>query len=108
MCGYLANPDITPVMRAMLRDFARSARAQGKAPMVILFQDRGMGADSLYRMLGPELERGGVAYVRTDQIAAVSDARNFVADGHFAPEATRRIAEAVHAEIARIVGQKAW
>lgn len=102
---YLPNPELGPVMRAMLRDFAQSARGQGKIPIVILFQDRGMGTDSLYRMLGAELEQDGISVVRTDQIASAADPRNFIADGHFTPLVDRKIAEAVDAEIKRFAGR---
>ena len=96
--GFVENPQVAPVMRAMLLDFAQKTRSKGKVPVVILFQDRGTGADTLYRMLGPALEQAGVPLVSSHTIASVDDPRNFIADGHFTPEVDRKIAEAVLAE----------
>jgi len=93
--GFRPNPDIGPVMQAMLLDFAATARAQGKIPVVILFQDRGTGADSLYRMLGPALEQAKVPTVSTHERFPVTDPRNFIADGHFTPAVDREIAKEV-------------
>lgn len=90
--GFVDNPEVGPVMRAMLLDFAHTVRSQGKVPMVILFQDRGFGAASLYRMLGPALEQAAVPFVSTHDIASVDDPGNFVADGHFTPAVDRKIA----------------
>lgn len=101
------NPELGPVMGAMLHDFATSARAQDKIPMIILLQDRGFGADSLYRMLGPALARDHIAVIRSDQIAAATDPRNFIPDGHFTPEVDRKLAEAVHAWLKQLPAQDA-
>lgn len=92
---FLNNPEIGPVMQAMLYDFDRTVRSQGKVAMVILFQDQGTGPDALYRLLSPALEQAGIPFVSTHDIAPVSDPRNFIADGHFTPEANREIALAV-------------
>ena len=77
----------------MLMQFAATSRAQGKLPIVILFQDRGSGADSLYRLVGPALMDAGVPVVSTHAIAPVTDPKNFVSDGHFTPAVDRLIAE---------------
>jgi len=98
---FVDNPQIGPVLHAMLRDFSETARSQGKMPMVILFQDRNFGTDSLYRLLKPALDQDGIAFVRSDLIAPATDPRNFIPDGHFTPAMDRKIAQAVHAEIRR-------
>lgn len=102
--AFVENPEIGPVMNAMLREFAASARAQGKAPLVILFQDRGTGVDSLYRLLSHELEHSLIDYVRTDLIASPTDSRNFLPDGHFTPDVDKKIADAVYAMIKKAGG----
>ncbi|KJC36468.1 hypothetical protein [Bradyrhizobium sp. LTSP857] len=96
---FRPNPEVGPVMKAMLRDFAKSARNRDQIPMVILFQDQGTGSDSLYRLLGHDLEQYGLAFVRSDQIASAADPRNFITDGHFTPAVDHKIAEAVYDKI---------
>ena len=44
--GFSGAPDIAPVLRAMLIDFANKARAAGERPIVILIEDRGYGGDT--------------------------------------------------------------
>jgi hypothetical protein len=90
---YVDSHDIGPTLTAMLMQFAATSRAQGKLPIVILFQDRGSGADSLYRLVGPALMDAGVPVVSTHAIAPVTDPKNFVSDGHFTPAVDRLIAE---------------
>ncbi len=101
--SFSDNADIGPVMRAMLLDFARTVRSQGKVPMVLLLQDQGTGTDSLYRMLGPTLERAGVPLVSTHEIAPVTDPRNFLPDGHFTPAVDHKIARAMLAKVREAV-----
>ena len=90
---YVDNPDVGPTLRAILLQFASTARAQGKLPIVVLFQDRGSGTDSLYRLVGPALVNGGVSVVSSHGIAPVTDPKNFIPDGHFTPAVDRLIAE---------------
>lgn len=97
--AFTDNPQLGPVMKTLLLDFAARVRGQGKLPIVILFQDRGSGADSLYGLLGPTLEKAGVPVVTTHAAFSVNDSRNFIADGHFTPEVDRAIARIVLAQI---------
>jgi hypothetical protein len=90
---FVDSPDVGPTLSAILLQFASTARAQGKLPIVILFQDRGTGTDSLYRLVGPALEEGGVPFVSSHGIAPVNDPRNFIPDGHVTPAVDRLIAQ---------------
>jgi hypothetical protein len=90
---YVDNPEIGPALTTMLMQFAITSRADGKLPIVILFQDRGSGVDSLYRLVGPALIEAGVPVVSSHVIAPVTDPKNFISDGHFTPTADRLIAE---------------
>lgn len=90
---YVDSPDVGPTLRAILLQFASTARAQGKLPIVVLFQDRGGGTDSLYRLLGRALANGGVPVVSSHVTAPVTDPKNFIPDGHFTPAVDRLIAE---------------
>ena len=92
--GYLDNPEIGPVLSALLVDFAARVRAEGGIPIVLLLQDR-PGVDALYRLLGPGLVAARVPFVSTHDIVPTTDPANFVSDGHFKPEQERRVAEKV-------------
>lgn len=85
-------PDIAPVIRVILVDFAIRARAADKRPIVILIEDKGYGG-LLTAMLAPTLQAAHIEFVATGDIAAPDDPANFLSDGHFTP--------AIDAEIAR-------
>jgi hypothetical protein len=91
---FAGAPDIAPLLRALVLDFAEKARSAGSRPMVILIEDRGYGG-VLSRMLASTLDAKQIEYVTTSAVASASDSANFVADGHFKPE--------INMEIARIL-----
>jgi hypothetical protein len=92
--GFVDNPQLGPVLSALLVDFDARARAAGQMPIVLLIQDRG-GTDALYRLLAPTLHRRGVLFVSTHDVVPTTDSANFIADGHFTAAANRRITEQV-------------
>jgi hypothetical protein len=89
--GYRENSEASHLLKAVVLDFAKRSRAQGKRPIVLLLQD-GSSADALHRLLAPLLSAQGVEYVSTHAVAPTSDRANFIPDGHFTPEANWRIA----------------
>jgi hypothetical protein len=91
--GFNAETEI-PVLRAMVADFAATAKADGKRPIVLVLNDRGY-EDHLFQALKPTLESASIPYVSTHNIAPATDIRNFVGDGHFTESANKLIAEAV-------------
>jgi hypothetical protein len=74
----------------LLVDFAESARADGRLPIVLLMGDRGYG-DYLYRALGPVLDAHQIAFISSHEIAPASDPRTFLPDGHFRKELDERL-----------------
>ncbi len=86
-----ASHDVGPLMSALLIDFARRTRDEGKIPLVILFQDR-PGIDDLYRSLGPALREAGVPFVSTHTIVPTTNPGNFLPDSHFTPAGDRLVA----------------
>jgi hypothetical protein len=78
----------------MVTDFAATAKADGKRPIVLVLNDRGY-EDHLFQALKPTLESASIPYVSTHNIAPATDIRNFVGDGHFTASANKLIAEAV-------------
>jgi hypothetical protein len=88
---FAGAPDIPPLVRALLLDFAEKARAAGSRPMVILIEDRGYGG-VLSKMLVPVLAAKQIEFISTSAVAASNDPANFIADGHFKPEINRALA----------------
>jgi hypothetical protein len=91
--GFNAETEI-PVLRAMVSDFAATAKRDGKLPIVLVHNDRGYN-DHLFQALKPALEKDSIPYVSTHNIAPATDVRNFVGDGHFTESANKSIAKAV-------------
>jgi hypothetical protein len=92
--GFSGAPDIMPVLRAMLVDFAGKARERGARPIVILIEDRGYGG-TISTPLVPTLEANKIEFISTSTLVAPNDSGNFVADGHFTSAAFEKIARAV-------------
>jgi hypothetical protein len=92
--GFSGAPDIAPVFRAMLIDFANRARTAGERPIVILIEDRGYGG-SLSAIAAPALRANQIDFITTSQIVSPDDPGNFLSDGHFTPVANEKIAHAV-------------
>lgn len=88
---FTGAPDIPPLLRALLLDFAEKARAAGSRPMVILIEDRGYGG-VLSKMLAPALAAKQIEFISTSAVAASNDPANFIADGHFKPEINSALA----------------
>ena len=93
--GYLERPEVGPVLKAIVLDYAARSRAAGKRPVVLLLQD-GQSGNALFRLLSGTLEKDAVEYVSTHSIAPTSDSSNFIGDGHFTAAANKRIAEKLH------------
>ncbi|MBW4466934.1 MAG: hypothetical protein KME07_16035 [Pegethrix bostrychoides GSE-TBD4-15B] len=90
--GFKPNWPQVPVLKAMVAEFAATARADGKRPLVILFNDRGFD-DHLYQLLQPTLEANQIPYFSTHETAPATDGSNFVGDGHFTEAANHKLAE---------------
>jgi hypothetical protein len=91
--GFNAQTD-SPVLRAMVSDFAAMVKRDGKLPIVLILNDRGYD-DHLFQALKPTLEKDSIPYVSSHNIAPATDVSNFVADGHFTESANKSISEAV-------------
>jgi hypothetical protein len=92
--GFNPQWEQATVLKLMVEEFARTAKADQRIPIVILFNDRGYD-DHLYQLLKPTLEAAKIPYVSSHSIAPATDGRNFVPDGHFTEAANEKIAEKV-------------
>jgi hypothetical protein len=98
--GYSERMETARLLGAVALDFARRSRAAGKRPVVLLLHD-GNSGDALFRLLSPLLAAEAVDHVSTHEVAPTSNPANFVGDGHFTPEANRRIAAELRKVLAR-------
>jgi len=89
--GFKNQDGILDVARALLLEFGRTAVADGRLPIVLLFDDRGYPAH-LDAALARTLDEAHIAYVSSDPIAPASDLNNFIPNGHFTPEIDAQMA----------------
>jgi hypothetical protein len=91
---FSGAPDIAPVLRAMLIDFANRARRAGERPIVILIEDRGYGG-ALSAIAAQALRTNHIDFITTSEIVSPDDTGNFVPNGHFTAAVNEKIARAV-------------
>jgi hypothetical protein len=92
--GFSGAPDIAPILRAMLIDFANRARATGERPIVILIEDRGYGG-TLSAIAATALRVNHIDFINTSAIVSPTATSNFLSDGHFIPAVNEKIARAM-------------
>lgn len=95
--GFDPGSETVQVARALVSAFARSARADGRVPVVLLFDNT--SPDHLFRALAPVLDEHAIPHVSSHALAPSTDPRNFLPDRHLAPEAERRVAVALRARL---------
>jgi hypothetical protein len=91
--GFTNADHLLDVSRALFARFAATARADGRRPLVVLFDDRGY-AGHLEAAFATTLDGDGIEYVSSETVAPSTDPANLVADGHFTPEVNRRLGAA--------------
>lgn len=92
--GFDLGSEEIRALQLMVSSFASTTRQDRNLPVVLLIQDRGY-RDHLYMALQETLEQDAIPSVSTHSIVPNTDPKNFIADGHFTPEANRKIAQAV-------------
>ncbi|MEM7165879.1 MAG: hypothetical protein AAF581_10465 [Planctomycetota bacterium] len=90
--GFDLASETVQVARAIVREFGRTAREDGRTPLVILFDNTSL--DNLDRALRPTLEEHAIPFVSSHEIAPSTDPTVFLPDRHFTPEIDRKIAAA--------------
>lgn len=96
--GFREDAESVRVLRAIVASFADGCRSDRTLPIVLLLEDAGYG-DHLSRLLGPQLDRLGVAWLGTHAIADPGDAANLKPDGHFVAPINQRLAAELLARI---------
>lgn len=98
--GFDPQSEEVRVLEAMLKDLARRTRARGERLVVLLLHTRGQ-SDHLHAVLQRTLKANGIEYVSSHEAFSANDPANFVADGHYAEAANRRLAQALLARLGR-------
>lgn len=81
------------VLVRMIRDFARTARADGQIPVVMLIQSRDPGDADVLSLARPGLEAQNVPYLATAEHFDPALRSGFLGDGHYKPAIDRLFAE---------------
>ena len=81
------------VLPLIIRDFARTARADGQTPMVILIQTNRPQDVDLMSIVGPTLVADAIPHLATVDVADPKDPLNYAPDGHYSADVDRQFAE---------------
>ncbi len=98
-----ASEDVK-LLRALVSEFARSARASATIPVVYIVNS--MKTDnSLYALLAPLLSTESIAFLNSETVCASEDPEYFTSDGHFTTSANMRLATAMERVIQEQLGE---
>lgn len=88
--GFDPGSDAIRCLKEMLTRFAEGCEAQGRRPVVALFNDRGYGAD-LDGVLVPFLKEKNISFLSSTSVASSDDPTKLLGDGHFTHEVNREM-----------------
>ena len=100
--GFKLDTSTKTLLRAIVSEFIREVRGDGRIPVALLLEDQGYGGH-LVALLTPLLREECVWTVSSDSIVSASDPKNFVPDGHFTESATRQVSEVTMRVIASAI-----
>ena len=81
------------VLRLMVGEFARAARADGQIPVVMLIQSRSPTDPNVLEIVKPVLDLDSIPYLATAEHFDPRDASGFLSDGHYAARVDRLFAK---------------
>jgi hypothetical protein len=100
--GFNEKSEEVVVLRAIVAEFAKSARDDGIVPIVYVVNSKGTG-DSLFRILKPVLDAHHIPYLSTHVICPPDDPRVYLSENsHFTPAKDIELAK----EMIKIIGRK--
>jgi hypothetical protein len=92
--GFRPDSEQIRVARAIIREFAQYARADGMIPIIYVVNNLGY-SDYLFQALKPALEADKIPYVSSHQIVSPNDPRGYVPNSHFTDSVDEQIARAL-------------
>lgn len=96
--GFNNADGLLDIANGLITDLVADVRARGQLPYILLIQDKGY-KDHLAKVFETQLKKLDVPYLSTHTIVSSTDPRNFVSDGHFTPEMTKKIAYVLHEDL---------
>jgi hypothetical protein len=96
--GFSNNDGLLDVSKAILGDIASIAGERGQLVYLLLIDDKGF-ENHLVNALGTFLDARRIPYFSTDVLAPATDARTFVADGHFRSDVNATLAKALRDDL---------
>ncbi len=87
--GRAGPAPVGETIRAMIRSFAQTARADGQTPVVLLIQTRDPADVDVLALARAALERDDVPYLATAELVDPGDPSVFLPDGHYTEAANR-------------------
>lgn len=102
--GFKPESEAVQIMKALVEDFAKSAREDGIVPVVYLANTQGWGS-SLYEVLLTTLEDNSIPYISSHFSVPTDNPRLFLSDGHYVPEKDEELADqivqVIHQQLAK-------
>lgn len=93
--GFDLNSEEIKILRAIIVEFAQSARLQKRIPIVYIVNNEGRG-DHLYRAVKPILNEYNILHLSTHKICPPDDPKVFTGvNSHFTPEKDIELAKEV-------------
>jgi hypothetical protein len=102
--GFTNEDHMATIARALAKQFVERARADKTLPVLLLIENIGY-ADHLDRLFASLESDSDLVYFATHHLADPSDAKLFLADGHFTPDTNDRLAAALLARINSSLGR---
>lgn len=100
--GFNLNSEEIKILRAMIVEFAQSARAQNKLPIIYIVNNEGR-SDHLYRAVQPVLDKYEIPNLSSHIICPPDDPKVYLGtNSHFTPEKDIELAK----EIIKIIKRK--
>jgi hypothetical protein len=93
--GFNLNSEEITILKAMIIEFAQSARAENKLPIIYIVNNEGR-SDHLYRALQPALDEYKIQHLSSHIICPPDDPRVYLGiNSHFTPEKDTELAKAM-------------
>src|ERR1035437_163340 len=92
--GFRPDSEQIKVARAIVREFAQHARADGMIPVIYIVNNFGY-SDYLFQALSPVLAADKIPYVSSHQIVSANDPRGYVPNSHFTDAVDEQLAQAL-------------
>ncbi len=95
---FINSQEFIDVSKALVADFADSAKQSSKLPVIILLNDLNY-AETLDEVFGSFLKEKGIAYLSSSEFIDSRNVKNFLGDGHYVPKNDALLAQGLKSKI---------